>query len=85
MLLNITPTIRNEWLTRGIADVVPALESLPWDTQSVIEVDDKTAAAILADCEFYIDPKAVDATVGTRSAYRALKTQINAAQVTPAR
>ena len=79
MLLRITPVIRNEWQTRCIADVVPALDALPWFEQSVINVTTETALAIRADCEFYVDPKAVDATAGERAAYRALLKQINAA------
>lgn len=79
MRLAITPTIRNEWMSRCITDVVPALADLPWNTAPVIEVGPAVAAEIRADCAFYIDPKAVDATAGERSAYRALLKQIDAA------
>lgn len=77
MQLRITPAIRNEWLSRGIGDVVPALEILPWHSDSAIEVDAQTAQQIRADCAFYIDPNAVDASVGERAAYRALMKQID--------
>jgi hypothetical protein len=79
MLMNITETMRNEWRARCIADVVPALADVPWESQSVIAVDDCTAREIERDCAFYIDPKAVDATAVERAAYRALKRQIDAA------
>ena len=79
MLLKISPSIRNEWQVRSIGDVIPALNSLPWGVRSVVHVDAQTAKEIHADCAFYIDPKAVDASVGERSAYRALMRQIDAA------
>ena len=79
MLLKITTSIRNEWLVRSIGDVVPALNSIAWETESVIQVDAQTAKEIHADCAFYIDPRAVDASVGERAAYRALMRQIDAA------
>lgn len=79
MRLAITPAIRNEWMTRGISDVVPALASLPWDTAPSIEVGPSAAAEIRADCAFYIDPMAVDSTAAERAAYRALLRQIDAA------
>jgi hypothetical protein len=79
MLLKITPSIRNEWRVRAIGDVVPALNALPWEAENVIHVDAQTASEIHADCAFYIDPKAVDASVGERAAYRALMRQIDAA------
>lgn len=79
MRLTITPAIRNEWMTRCISDVVPALADLPWETDPAIEVKPAVAAEIRADCVFYIDPKAVDATAGERAAYRALLKQIDAA------
>ncbi|ABD72068.1 hypothetical protein Rfer_4382 (plasmid) [Rhodoferax ferrireducens T118] len=73
-------------MSRCITDVVPALADLPWDTATAIEVEPPVAAEIRADCAFYIDPKAVDATAGERAAYRALLHQIDAAtccEVTP--
>ena len=79
MLLTITPTIRNEWQVRCIADVIPALADVPWSIARTVQVDDATARAIERDCAFYIDPQAVDATAGERAAYRALKRQIDAA------
>lgn len=78
MLLKISLSIRNEWQVRSIGDVIPALNSLPWKTESVIHVDAQTAKEIHADCAFYVDPKAVDASIGERSAYRALMRQIEA-------
>ncbi len=77
--IRISDMIRNEWQTRGITDIVPMLANLAWETSDVIKVDLKAAAEIRADCEFYIDPKAVDATLGERAAYRALLRQIDAA------
>ncbi len=79
MLLKITDALRNEWQVRSIGDVVPALNALPWETEAVIQVDTKTAREIHADCALYIDPKAVDASVGERAPYRALMRQIDAA------
>ena len=79
MLLRISQAIKTEWWARCIGDVVPALAELPWDSQSVINVTTETALAIRADCEFYADPNAVDATASERAAYRALLKQINAA------
>lgn len=81
MKLKLTPSLRNEWEVRCIEDVVPSLATIQWRSASVIEVDDSTAAEIKADCEFYIDPDAVDATVGERSTYRALLRQIENASV----
>lgn len=79
MLLKITPTMRNEWQVRDIAAVIPTLAELPWETAKEVEVDTRTANEIRADCAWYIDPKAVDATVGERAAYRAMLRQIDAA------
>lgn len=79
MRLKITPTMRNEWQVRGITDVIPALAELPWEAEDTVEVDTATANEIRADCAWYIDPKAVDATAGERAAYRAMLRQIDAA------
>lgn len=79
MRLKITPTMRNEWQVRGITDVIPALTELPWETAKTVEVDTRTANEIRADCAWYIDPKAVDATPGERAAYRAMLRLIDAA------
>lgn len=68
MRLAITPTFRNACMTRCISDVVPALAKLPWDTAQAIKVGTAVAAEIRADCAFYIDSKAVDATAGERGA-----------------
>lgn len=79
MLLKITSAIRNEWQVRGISDVVPALAEIAWDVDNVIFVDAATAREIRADCAFQMDPRAVDANLGERSAYRALLRQIDSA------
>ena len=79
MRLKITPAMRSEWQVRGITDVIPALAELPWEAENAVEVDAGTANEIRADCAWYINPKAVDATVGERAAYRALMRQIDAA------
>jgi hypothetical protein len=79
MLLKISTSIRNEWQVRAITDVIPSLAQIPWEMENVIFVDNTTAKEIRADCSFYLDPNAVDATVGERSAYRALMRQIDAA------
>jgi hypothetical protein len=76
--LKLSAAIRNEWAVRCIGDVVPALASIDYD-QPEIEVGELAAREIAADCRFYIDPQAVDATAGERSAYRALLQQIEAA------
>lgn len=82
MLLRISSSIWNEWQVRAITDVIPSLEHLPWECENVIRVDDATAKEIRADCAHYIDPKAIDATLGERSAYRALMRQIDSAAAT---
>ena len=79
MRLKITPTMRNEWQVRSITDVIPALAELPWETSNVVDVDTRIANEIRADCAWYIDPKAVDATAGERAAYRSMPRQIDAA------
>lgn len=79
MRLKISLSIRNEWQVRSIGSVIPALESLPWENESCIEVEPEIAKEIRDDCAFYVDPKAVDASVGERSAYRGLMKQIDAA------
>jgi hypothetical protein len=76
MRLRISSAIASEWDTRCISDVIPALEGLDYHG-GALEVSPETAAEIAADCAFYIDPKAVDATAGERAAYRALLRQIN--------
>lgn len=73
--LRLSETIRNEWRVRCIGDVIPSLEGVCWD-KPIASVTETTAREILADCEFYADPKAVDATPGERAAYRALARQI---------
>ena len=79
MLIRISDAIRNEWQVREITDVVPTLAAMPWETDNVIFVDSVTAEEIRADCALYIDPRTVDASVGERSAYRALMRQIESA------
>lgn len=76
--LRISATICNEWDTRCIGDVIPELSGINY-YQSAITVSNEVAKQIAADCEFYMDPKAVDATAGERAAYRALRNQIAAA------
>lgn len=73
--LRLSAAIRNEWDVRCIGDVIPALASVDY-SQPVIEVSEQTARAIADDCRFYMDPAAVDATLGERAAYRALLRQI---------
>lgn len=75
--LSLSPTIRREWQSRCIADVVPALDG--YEGQAAAMVDHTTALEIAKDCEWYADPKAVDATAGERAAYRALAKQIKEA------
>ena len=75
MKLKISKAIANEWDSRGIGEVIPALDMVD-RRASEIEVSPEVASEIAADCRFYIDPEAVDATVGERSAYRALLRQI---------
>lgn len=76
--LRISAAICAEWDSRCIGDVVPALAETDYHQQD-IEVSEEVARQIAADCEFYIDPKAVDATAGERAAYRALLNQIRKA------
>lgn len=75
--LKVPPTIRREWMTRCIADVIPALDG--YGGEAVVMVDHAVAAEIAGDCEFYADPKAVDATAGERAAYRAFGKQVRLA------
>ncbi|WP_096697632.1 hypothetical protein [Polaromonas sp. AER18D-145] len=63
---------------RGISDVIPALGAVDW-TSGQVKVSAEVAREIAADCEFYIDPKAVDATAGERAAYRGLLRQVREA------
>lgn len=78
MKLKISSAIANEWMSRGIGEVIPALDGLDYDS-GTIDVPPSVVREIAEDCRFYIDPKAVDATVGERSAYRALLKQIEGA------
>ena len=71
--LLLSPAIRNEWESRCIGDVIPALRD--YAGERAVLVDRSTLAEIKADCEFYVDPKAVDAAPGERAAYRALLKQ----------
>lgn len=73
--LRISSAMQNEWDVRCIGDVIPGLRGVDYSS-GAIEVSDDVLAAIAADCTHYIDPKAVDATVGERAAYRALLNQI---------
>ena len=75
--INLSPTIQNEWQTRCIGDVVPALAD--YAGEASVLVDHAVLEEIKADCRFYINPKAVDATPGERSAYRALLKQCEVA------
>lgn len=74
VFLSLSPAIITEWSARCIADVIPALSS--WSGAAQIEVSEQTAAEIAADCRFYINPKAVDASPAERAAYRGLLRQI---------
>lgn len=76
--LKLSPTIQHEWAARGIGGVIPELDSIPL-YQEVIVVTEACCREIMADCAFYMDPKAVDATIGERKAYRALMEQCAAA------
>ena len=75
--LSLSPTIRREWQTRCIADAVPALDG--YAGEAAVMVDHATALEIAKDCDWYADPKAVDATPGERSAYRTSGKQIREA------
>lgn len=75
--LKVSPTIQHEWMARSIGGVIPALDG--YAGEDVVVVDHATAVEIAEDCEWYADPKAVDATPGERAAYRALAKQARAA------
>lgn len=77
--LKLSPTMRNEWQVRGIGDVIPALDG--YAGEEAVLVDAAVLKEIAADCRFYIDPKAVDATAGERAAYRALLKQCEEAKL----
>jgi hypothetical protein len=77
MKLRIGATIANEWESRSIGGVIPALDGLTIRT-GTLEVSADVAREILADCKFNGDarngPEYMDA--GVRRAYRALAAQI---------
>lgn len=78
MKLTISKAIELEWDNRCISDVIPGLAGVDYSA-SEIEVAPDVAREIVADCLHYENPRAVDATVGERSAYRALRRQIEKA------
>jgi len=77
MKLRIGRSIADEWASRSIGDVIPALDGLTIRA-GTLDVSADVAREILADCEFNGDarngPEYMEA--GVRRAYRALAAQI---------
>jgi hypothetical protein len=71
--LRVSEAIRNEWMVRGIGEVIAALDGV--EVGAEITVAPPVVREVLADCEFMADPKAVDSSVGERRAYSALAEQ----------
>jgi hypothetical protein len=74
-VLKLSPGIVNEWQVRCIADVIPQLADYAIKVGSKIMVDRETIDAIVADCEFMSDPKAIDSPASERWVYRAMLRQ----------
>jgi len=80
----ISAKIRSEWQMRCIEDVISGLADVDWNSKPDFWVSHNLAMEIVADCEFYIDKQAIDATSYERKAYAALKKQIEKAMAQPA-
>lgn len=78
--LRITPTIVEEWVTRGIADVIPNLPDAALDGGNV-SIPIHVARAILMDCDAFGEDGDVDKDLRpiVRLAYLALACQIRMA------
>lgn len=78
--LRITPTIVNEWATRGIADIIPNLPDVAFDGGNVSMPID-VARALLVDCDSYGDGRQghKDLPPIVRLAYLSLACQIRMA------
>ncbi len=76
MKLKLSSGIRNEWAVRCIGDVIPSLADVDYEQPS-IDVDVQTLKEIKADCEWYMDPKAVDATSNERAIYKRMIEKVN--------
>lgn len=72
--LRITPAIANEWQSRCIGDVIPQLAD-QWIEPGRLAVDHATLQAVVADCRFMADPKAIDCSPAERRAYRTFLAQ----------
>ena len=72
MQLKISPSIAHEYAVRSIFDCVGG--------PGEYDLDAATIAEIKADAEFYTHPDGPDTTIGERSAYRGLLTQIAKAE-----
>lgn len=72
--LTLSDKIQHEWQVRSIGGVIPALDG--YSGERTVYVDHGVAREIVADCEFYADPKAIDATAGERRAYKALRDSV---------
>ncbi|MBU9200347.1 hypothetical protein KTD31_03140 [Burkholderia multivorans] len=75
--VKVSAAIANEWLGRGINDVIPDLPQYG-PTAGVLQVRTSVANEILADCEFNGDSKGgpEEMPAGTRRAYRAPAKQL---------
>lgn len=71
--LRISEAIRNEWMVRGIGEVIPALDGI--EIGDAITVPESVVREVLADCQYMTDKDGPDTTLGERSAYRALAVQ----------
>jgi hypothetical protein len=77
MKIKISKTIAEEWMSRGISDVIPELLEYPV-SGGTIDVGLNVAKQIQADCEFNGDSRngPEEMPGGTRRAYQALAAQI---------
>ena len=75
--VKISATIANEWISRGIRDVIPDLPD--WNCNGcVLQLPLGVAREVLSDCEFNGDHRSgpEEMPPGTRKAYRALAEQL---------
>lgn len=70
--LKLSPAIAHEWQARCIADVIPALADYAIEPRGKIMVDRNVVDAIVADCKFMADPKAIGCSPAERRAYRTM-------------
>lgn len=78
MTIRLTPTIINEYVSRAIGDVIPALADR--DICKLMSVTRETALEMLADAEFNADPESMDEMPpGIRRAYASFRDRLKLA------